>query len=397
MDYASATPVSQEVQDEVRRIEAAAWANPGSIHAEGVRAKQELDQARRNIGQFLGCRSRNLIFTSGATEANNLALLGVFKQVVLGGKGAKETHWIVSAMEHPSVLACFEHMRDLGASVSLVRPGADGRINPEHVQALLRDETVLVSIGWANSEIGVVQPISAIAKVVHAHSGERKVLLHSDAGQAPLYRKGQVHSLGVDLLSLDAGKLYGPRGIGALYVSDDAELAPQIVGGGQERGLRAGTPPTALAAGFAAALKRIAAKRESETKRMEDLQRQCIALLQKEKALEGMRINGSEKDGLPHIINISIPNIDSEYLVLALDHHGLAVSTKSSCREGEAESHVVRALGLKKGEEWRARNTVRISFGEDTTLREVQAAVRTIALQVHEHPRSKIDAKEKIL
>ena len=281
----------------------------------------------------------------------------------------------------------------MGGTVSYVEPDAKGIVHTKSVTALLRPTTVLVSVGWGNNEIGTVQPLAAIARVIRQYEkttsltcGHKSdlsgIIFHSDAGQAPLYRSPQVHSLGVDMLALGSGKLYGPRGIGCLYVDNRASLSPTIFGGGQERGFRSGTEDVALAAGFAAAFDEITREREAEAKRLRILRdnfaHEIIA------RIPGVVINGSTsltaggdlKHALPHILNISIPGERTgEYLVLALDHAGLALSTKSACREGEANSYVVAALG---GEPWRAGNTLRFSLGRGTTEAELKRVLTVL-------------------
>lgn len=383
LDYASAPPVLSEAVTAMREVEQLIG-NAGAIHAEGVAAKKSLENSRAHIASRLGCKSRELIFTSGLTEANNIAILGfarhlgILRSDLKGAQGRtlENTHWIVSAIEHNSVLACFAEIERLGGTVSHVEPDERGIISAEAVGRALRSETVFVSIGWANNEIGTVQPLGKVARTLDSFSEEHntRIVFHVDAGQAPLYLPTLINSLGLDLLSLGANKLYGPHGIGALYVSNDVELGPVAFGGKQERGLRAGTESVALASGFAAAYETVAREREGESKRLrnlrDDLARQLTL------CIPGMHINGDLEHALPHMLNISIPGINSEYVTLALDHAGIAVSTKSACREGEeSHSHVVAALG---GEEWRAGNTVRFSLGRDTRESDVGRTVEAL-------------------
>ncbi len=371
LDYASATPLREEAARAMREAEALSG-NPGSIHSEGVAAMRSLTYSRERIAKELACKAREIVFTSGLSESNNLAILGFAQALDREGKNIVGTHWITSSIEHPSVLECFSELERLGAKVSHVDPEPSGVVRAEKVVRALRKESIFVSIGWANSEIGTVQPLADIARVIHAHEKEHRtgVLLHADAGQAPLYLAPRVHTLGVDLLTLGSGKLYGPRGVGALYRGKRTALSPLTLGGAQERGVRAGTESVALAAGFSEALASAAAKRAPEAQRLQksrdDFARDIIA------QVPGVIINGDLRRALPHMLNISIPNINSEYLVLALDRAGLAISTKAACSEGDrSESHVVAALG---GEKWRSTNTLRISFGNDTTARSARRA-----------------------
>src|SRR3989338_1715793 len=373
LDYASAAPVLPEAVHAMRDAEALSG-NPGAIHAEGVAAKRVLERARTQIAGVLGCKARGVVFTSGLTEANNLAILGFARAEERARRTLSGTHWLVSSIEHTSVLECFAEIERMGGTVSYVEPDERGIVLPKTVQTALRPATVFVSVGWANNETGTVQPLADIARVLRAYESENgsSVIFHADGGQAQLYAATSVHSLGVDLLSLGSNKLYGPHGIGCAYVSDRTHLAPVILGGAQEGNMRAGTESVALAAGFAAAFKIVAGEREHESRRLKKL-RDSLAdeLLEK---IPGLVINGDMKHMLPHMLNVSIPPADcrtTEYLTLALDHAGIAVSTKSTCEEGQKASHVVRALG---GEPWRSENTIRLSLGRATTASDIRHA-----------------------
>src|SRR3989344_4048435 len=386
LDYASSTGISAASLRAMRAAETLVG-NPNAIHSEGVKAKRELEKARSAIAAELGCKSREIIFTSGITESNNLAILGLaydffqgesldYPRTPLGRDSLIGTHWIVSALEHASVSEPFNHIEELGGIVSRIAPNSKGIISPESVQSVLRKETVCVSVGWANNEIGIIQPLGAIGHALREHEEKfkTKIIFHTDAGQGPLYLPSQVHSLRVDLFSFGSSKIYVPHGIGALYISNRVDLEPIILGGGQERGLRAGTENVALAAGFAAALSEAAMKRERESKRDQKLRDNLAEELIE--IIPGAVVNGDTKRALPHMLNISIPDIQSEYLMLALDRAGVEVSTKSACDEGEAkESHVVAALG---GEAWRAHSSLRFSIGEDTTSADIRQVVSTL-------------------
>ncbi len=383
LDYASAAPVVPQALRAMREAEKLVG-NPGAIHAEGVAAKRALEDARTHIAGVLGCKARGIVFTSGLTEANNLGILGFARGLQLQGRSMERTHWIVSSVEHACVLECFAEIERMGGTVSRVSPDSRGIIMPEAIGRALRPETVFVSVGWANNEIGTIQPLADIARVIRQHEKptsqtcldksdlwkKSHIVFHSDGGQAPLYLATSAHSLGVDLLCLGSNKLYGPHGIGCVYVSDRTHLAPVILGGNQERGLRAGTENAALAAGFATAFEIIAGERESESKRLKKLRDHLARELSM--CIPGMHINGDLKHVLPHMLNVSIPNVSTEYLTLALDYAGIAVSTKSACQEGEKVSHVVAALG---GESWRAQNTLRFSLGRETTASDTRFAV----------------------
>jgi cysteine desulfurase len=394
LDYASATPVLPEARQAVADAEGI-FGNPGSIHAEGVAAAHMLQDSREKIAHELGCKAHDIIFTSGGTEANNLAILGFARAIERNSQGRSlgvpkdrpwefsplsATHWIVSSIEHPSVLECFAEVERLGGKVDFVDPSSNGIVTPEAIAHLLRPETVFVSVGWSNGEIGTIQPLSKIANALRAHEEKYKttVMLHTDASQAPLYEATHVHSLGVDLLTLDSGKLYGPRGIGALYLNGNVKLAPTILGGKQERGLRAGTENVALAVGFAAAFAIVAAERKDESERLTTLRHHLARELRTR--IPGLLLNGDKDASMPHILNVSIPGISSEYVTLALDHAGIAISTKSACREGEEQqSHVVAALG---GDEWRSKNTLRFSFGRETTQKDIETTLEALVQSI---------------
>ena len=376
LDYASATPILPEALREVGRI-SRIYGNPGAIHAEGVEAKKTLQDSRERIALLLGVKARELVFVSGGTEANNLAILGLSRRMLSQGVALKNTHWITTVIEHPSTLECFAEIERLGGIVSHVMPDKYGVVHPEVLSRALREETVFFSIAWANHEIGTMQPLSALAQVIHLHEelNGTKVLFHVDAGQVPLYHASQLHSSGADIVSIDSGKIYGPRGVGIVYISNRAELAPIILGGGQERGLRAGTENISLAAGLATAFEKICLGRTTEAKRVENLRDMLAKGLKK--FVPGIVLNGDVSKSLPHILNISIPDISSEYFTLSLDSAGIAVATKSACREGEESlSHVVEALG---GPAWRAKNTIRISLGRGTTARDITKTVTEFA------------------
>lgn len=375
MDYASAPPVlpaALRAMAEAHHL----IGNPGAIHTEAVSAAEALENARTRIAAQLSVKAREIIFTSGLTESNNLALIGYARALERTRRTLKGSHWLVSAIEHTSVLDCFGEIERMGGTVEHIMPDEKGRVTPDAVRAMLRKETVLVSVGWANNEMGTIQQLGKIRTVLEAHEKQHatNVLLHSDAGQAPLYLPNTAHTLRVDMLSLGGNKLYGPHGIGALFLSGRVDLVRAMQGGPQERKLRPGTESVALARGFAAAYEAIAQQREKESKRIRVIRDAMAAELLA--GISGLAINGDLEHSLPHMLNISVPKIQSEYITLALDKEGIAVSTKSACREGEeSESHVVAALD---GEAWRAKTTLRFSLGADTTARDATRAAKTL-------------------
>lgn len=373
LDHAAATPLRAEAARASHEAEKM-HGNPGGIHGEGVAAKRVLEEARSTIAHECGAKARQIIFTSGSTEGNNLSILGYAEYLAVQKQGLADTHWIVSAIEHPSVLECFSEIERKGGAVTHLDPDARGLIAPAVLERALRPNTVLVSVGWANHEIGTIQPLRACAQsiAVHEKAQGTQVLLHTDMGQAPLYKVPHVHSLGVDMAVVGSGKVYGPRGVGGLYLSNRVSLVRTSFGGGQERGLRAGTETPHLAAGFAVALALAGRERETESERLAALRDTLYADIHA--ALPQTLRNGTAET-LPHILNISIPNIQAEYVVLALDKAGIAISTRSACNAHDAHSHVVAALG---GEEWRATNTLRFSLGRSTTLQDIRRTAREL-------------------
>jgi len=390
MDYAGATPASKAAlkafQESLKE-----WANPSALHHEGSLAKESLGRARQRVARVLECKEGEVVFTSGGTEGNNLAIRGVVG-TALADRSMTAVHIVTTAIEHASVLEPIAVLERAGARVTRLAPDPFGRISAKEVAEALTPSTVLVSIGWANSEVGTVQQMGAIAKAIRGYESERshKIVFHSDAGQAPLYLPAVIAGLGVDILTLDAGKLYGVRGCGALFVRRGVSLAPIMYGGGQEGGMRPGTENVALAHALGAAMEEARAEREHEVNRLLEIRKVFIDALQ-EKMPDAV-INGKNDRTLPHIVNVSVPGIDAEYVVLRMDKNGVAIATKSACEEGEQDSHVVKAMMGEEGA-WRARTTLRFSFGSDTTARNVHRAV-DVLLEAVELSR-KVDKDKK--
>lgn len=369
-DYAATTPVDERVAAVMTECltRAGTFGNPSSMHPYGQRARERIEQARAELAALLHCRSCELFWTSGATESNNLAVLGTLRAASKRGR-----HLVTSRLEHKSVLDAAKRLEHEGCRVTYLRPDRDGFIEPAAVAAALRSDTVLVSLMHANNEIGVLQDLAAIAAVCH----ERGVALHVDAAQSVGKIDVDVAALGVDLLSFTAHKLYGPKGVGALYATPPHRVAlqPLLFGGGQERGLRPGTLPVHQIAGFGAACALLREELPSEAARIGRLRRR---LWQGLSSIEDVRLNGHAERRVPGILNVSFPGVEGESLLTALEE--LALSTGSACNsETEEPSHVLSALGLTAE---LAQSSLRFSLGRYSCEAEIDAAVAAVRREV---------------
>ncbi|MEK7575330.1 MAG: cysteine desulfurase family protein [Patescibacteria group bacterium] len=384
LDYASTTPLDPKVKKEMDRYFEMDFGNVGAIHKEGVIAGRALREARQKIALLLSAKPDEIVFTGSGTEANNIAIFGTVISLRRRGRSFKDLHFVTSTIEHSSVRECFKALEKQGASVNYVDVGSDGVIDPKSVASALRPNTALVSIMYANNEIGTVQPIREISQQIRnfAEVQSRKAtvksfnrpIFHSDASQAPLYLPLNTDSLGVDLMTLDGHKIYGPKGIGMLYVDRGVTLSPIMAGGGQERGVRSGTENIPSIVGLCKALELAVELREKESKRLSTLLDYALKLLAKK--VSGAKLNGSVEKRLPNNLNISIPGADSEFLVIALDRYGISASTKSSCLRDESESYVVKALG---GDASLASSSLRFTFGRATTKAHIDYLFKTLA------------------
>jgi cysteine desulfurase len=334
-----------------------------------------LDEARTQVADILGAEPREIVFTSGGTEADNLALKGVLAAASTEGRPAG---LVTSAAEHEAVLRPAERLRDAGHPVEILSPSAHGAVTPEQVERAIDDRTALVSLMYANNEIGVRTDLPAVAEVCRAHD----VPLHTDAVQAPGLLPLDVDALGVDLLSISGHKFYGPKGVGVLYVRNGVELGPLVEGGSQERDRRGGTENVPGAVGLAAALDRAAAAREETAAHLAELQRRLVDGL--DDAVPGPYVLNTPVDEAPvapHVVNVAFPSqngepLDGEMLILNLDMKGVLVSAGSACTSGALEpSHVLTALGLERET---ASAAVRFSLGAETTEEDIDYALDTL-------------------
>jgi cysteine desulfurase len=371
LDYAATTPVAPEVARAMSEAlgDEADFGNPSAVtHVFGRRAQARIEAARAQVGALIGASTGDLVFTSGATESNNLALLGVAR-----ASTGKTRHIVTSKIEHKAVLDPCKQLEREGFAVTYVAPDSSGLVQPDSVRAALRPDTVLVSIMHANNETGVIQDIAAIGAMCR----ERGIPFHVDAAQSVGKLPVDVSALPVDLLSFTAHKIYGPKGIGALYVHPAirGRLRPVTFGGGQERGLRPGTLPTHQIVGFGAACELAAKSLASEPARLGRLRDRLWQGLSR---LEGVHLNGEAAPRLPGILNVSFEGVEGESLVTALD--SLAVTTGSACSSASGDpSYVLRALG--RGTQL-AQSSLRFSFGRATTEADIDAAVDAVQRQV---------------
>ena len=370
LDYHATTPVDPRVVEALTPYFTERFGNAASRHHPfGWAARDATEAARRQVADLIGADPRELCFTSGATESNNLALKGA-----VAASAHPRPHVVTAATEHRAVLDPCRRLAEDGARVTEVRPDADGRVTPEAVERALTDETVLVSVMLANNEIGVLQPIAGIAEVTRP----RGILLHSDAAQAAGRVPVDVAALGVDLLSLTAHKLYGPKGVGALYVRRGrprVKLAPIIDGGGHERGLRSGTLNVPGIAGFGAAAEICRTELAAEGERIGRLRDRLLAALTGR--LDGVTVNGSLEHRLPHNLNVSFAGIEGESLLVGLDD--VAVSSGAACSTASPSlepSHVLRAIGVP---DQLARASLRFGLGRWTTAEEIDYAADKVA------------------
>ncbi|GIX30439.1 MAG: cysteine desulfurase IscS [Porticoccaceae bacterium] len=381
LDYAATTPVDPRVAEKMSGFltRDGEFGNPASrAHSYGWRAEAAVEEARQQVAALIGADPREIVWTSGATEANNLALKGC-----AWARRSVGRHLVVSAVEHKAVLDPCRWLEKQGFEVTYVPPRADGTVAPEAVAEALRPDTVLVSVMHVNNETGAVNDIAAIGALCR----ERGVPFHSDAAQSAGKLPIDLRKLPVDLMSLSAHKIYGPKGIGALYVRrrPPLPLEPLLHGGGQERGLRAGTLPVHQIVGMGEAFAIAAAEGAAEQQRIGRLAERLVEGLV---ALDGVRLNGSRTQRLPNICNFSFADVEGETLLVALKD--LAVSTGSACTSASLEpSHVLRAMGVP---EELAHSSIRISLGRYTTEEEVEAAVAAIARALAALRRGKVAA-----
>ena len=381
MDFASGTPIDKSVLKAMNVFFSQKFFNPSSIYKEGIFVKSQLAFARENIANNISARPREIVFTDGGTEANNLVIRGLifhwYKNKMEG-----IPHIITSSIEHASVLETCKDLEENGyAQVTYISVDSNGVVNIRELKNAIKENTILVSIGYVNGEIGVIQDIPSIAKTVRhyrKHNNSTLPYLHTDAVQATNFLDIHVGRLGIDFMTINGSKIYGPKKIAFLYKKANINIEPMITGGFQEFGLRAGTENIPYIIGLSKALSIASMRRASEFNRLKELQSYMENLLVK-KIGALLIINGQGGERIPNIVNISIPGLSAEELVLRLDAKGIKVSMKSACKSGEdGDSHVITAL--------RNYNTqsVRFSFGRGTKKKDIDYVVDTLVMIVRD-------------
>lgn len=361
LDHAAATPLLPEVKAEMQAT-LEFFGNPSSLHQEGKQAKAILDNARKTVADFLSAQASEIIFTSSGTESCNLAILGSAFTSQQKGK-----HIITTSVEHHAVLEACKFLEQQGFEVTYLPVDEDGLVTPSQFAEVVREDTILVSVIFANNEVGSINAIKEITRAVKKKNAS--TLVHTDACQAGPFIPLNVQSLGVDLLTLNSAKLYGPKGSAVLYKKKAVELTSFIRGGGQEQDLRAGTENIVAIAGFAKAIELV-----KPNEGLTQLRDEAIQALQK--AIPGIELNGHMKNRLANNINISIPGMDGETLVIYLDQRGIACSTGAACTTAKTEpSHVLLAMG-KTPEQ--ARSSLRFTLGHSTTKADIDYLVKQL-------------------
>ncbi|MCK4413366.1 MAG: cysteine desulfurase NifS [Candidatus Eisenbacteria sp.] len=370
-DHNATTPLDPAVLEAMMPFLHEAHGNASSFHSPGREAREAVDLARKQVASLIGAQPAEIVFTSGGTEADNHALRGVIARVKAGA--GQPPHLVTSAIEHPAVLNTAQMLEQQGCAVSYLPVDEYGRVRPEDARSAINDATALVSVMLANNEVGTIQPVAAIAAIAR----ERKAIMHTDAVQGLGRIPVDVDALGVDLLSISAHKVYGPKGIGALYIRRGTRIAPLIYGGHQERRRRGGTENVPAIVGFGRACElagELLAESAAREARLRDRLEQGIR-----ERIEHVRINGHPSERLPNTLNVGFTFVEGESLLMNLDIERVAVSTGSACSSGDLQpSHVLLAMGF---EAEAAHGTLRFSLGRRTTEEEI-ATVLDVLVRV---------------
>jgi cysteine desulfurase len=374
LDHSATTPVDPRVREAMLPYFTEMFGNPSSLHRYGQVALAAVDEARQTVADILGAQPREIVFTGNGTEANNLALRGVAMSALAsslrnGRNGSP--HIITTPIEHHAILRTCEQLeREFGFEITYVPVNRQGVVNPDDVARAITDRTILISVMYANNEVGTVEPIAEIGKLAR----QRNIYFHTDAVQAGGYLNVDVNTLNVDMMSLGSHKFHGPKGVGVLYLKNGVKLLPTQTGGNQERGRRAGTENVPYLVGFAKALELAQSERETTNADLRQKRETLVEGLLE--AIPGAELTGHPSERLPGHSSFVIPGAIGDEMVFALDLEGVAVSTGSACTAGSPEpSHVLAAMGYAPDV---ARGALRITLGRENTEQEVKEAIRVI-------------------
>lgn len=373
LDYAAATPIDSRVLSAMKPYFTEKFYNPSSVYAPARETKAVLEESRKEVAMFLGAKPAEIIFTAGGTESNNLAIIGTATKY-------KKSHIITTPTEHDSVLKPIEYLGQNGWKTTLIKPKKDGLINENELLQAVTDKTTLISVIYANNEVGTIQPLAKIAAGLanirrdrSRRSIDKPIYLHTDACQATQYLDMHVSRLGVDMLSFNSDKIHGPKQCGALFISKGTHINPIIFGGNQEKGLRSGTPNVPSVAGFAEAIKITEKIKPDEINRVRKLRDYLYDEVLK---INGAIINGTMKKRLPNNLHITFPGVDNERLLLELEERGIIAASGAACSaSSEQPSHVLRSMGVP---DELIRNSIRFSLGRYTKEKDIKYTIKTL-------------------
>jgi len=364
VDNAATTKLDNEVLKKMLPFLSESYGNPSSLYSLGRETKEAINEARINVAKVLNCESNEIYFTSGGSESNNAALKCIAFSLKKIGK-----HIITSNIEHPSVLESCKFLESIGFEISYIDVNKEGIIKLDELQKAIRKDTILISIMFANNEIGTIQPIEEIGKIAHKNN----IVFHTDSVQAVGSLNIDVKKMNIDLLSMSAHKFYGPKGVGALYINKKTKILPYINGGHQENNMRAGTENVASIVGLGEAIKLAYSDLEKHNKQITNLREYYFSELEK---IINIKINGDRTNRLPGNTNVSIPDIDSEALIYNLDKNNICASSGSACNSGtNILSHVLQAIGSNEKE---ITSSVRITFGKYNTKEEIDIIIKVL-------------------
>jgi len=367
LDNSATTRCFESVAEVVRKTMLEDYGNPSSMHHKGVESEYYLKDAQSVIAKNLKVQDKEIFFTAGGTESDNLALIGAARANQRAGR-----HLITTKIEHPAVLNTMKYLEEEGFTVTYLPVNADGIVEPEVLKEALTEETILVSVMYVNNEIGSVQPIEELSRIIKAYNP--KILFHVDAVQA--YGKYRIYpkKQGIDLLAVSGHKIHGPKGIGVLYINEKAKVRPINYGGGQQKGMRSGTDNVPGVAGFAEAVRQIYADLDTHVDKLYELKERFVEGVRK---LDNVWVNGKTgRDSAPHVVSVSFPGVRSEVLLHALEDRGIYVSSGSACASNKsAVSETLKAIGLKKEG---LDSTLRFSFSVFTTEEEIDLCLKAL-------------------